>query len=151
MPWLEWSDYPIFLGCADLGISIHRSSSGLDLPMKVVDLFGVNVPVLALGYPTLDELMKGNSYGLCFETSHQLAEQMCNLLKPSQIRIDENVEESSRFLSVGSEKLFEFRKSIKRRNNSIDGYLPTGKPPYFQSLKTSQLTHVKIKHINQEL
>nr|CAH8870410.1 unnamed protein product [Trichobilharzia regenti] len=119
MPWLEWSDYPIFLGCADLGISIHRSSSGLDLPMKVVDLFGVNVPVLALSYPTLCELMDENNYGLCFETCHQLVDQMCSLLKPCQESTTKHTDESSRFLSVGSGQLIYFRESLKQRNKSL--------------------------------
>lgn len=74
--WLEADDYPVLLSLCDVGVCLHYSSSGLDLPMKVVDMFGAGIPVLAVDYRTLGELVKNDENGLIFKDQVQLADQL---------------------------------------------------------------------------
>ena len=77
---LTAEDYALLLGCADLGISLHASSSGLDLPMKVVDMFGASLPVAALGYATLEELVNPGVNGVTFADAKELAGHLRTVL-----------------------------------------------------------------------
>ncbi|KAI1399807.1 glycosyltransferase family 33 protein [Hypoxylon fuscum] len=78
--WLTMEDYAALLRCADLGVCLHMSSSGVDLPMKVVDMFGSGLPVAAYsGYESFDELVKEGVNGCGFETADQLAKVLARL------------------------------------------------------------------------
>ena len=71
--WLSADDYPRLLGAADVGISLHSSSSGLDLPMKVVDMLGCGLRVCALSFACLDELIQPGVNGDVFSDAQGLA------------------------------------------------------------------------------
>ncbi|KAG5940895.1 hypothetical protein E4U53_007531 [Claviceps sorghi] len=78
--WLSNRDYATLLACADLGISLHKSSSGVDLPMKVVDMFGAGLPVAAYSaFESCGELVKEGRNGCGFETAAQLRDIMQRL------------------------------------------------------------------------
>ena len=101
--WLEPEDYPLLLGAADLGVCLHRSASGLDLPMKIADMFGSGLPVCALDYgPCLAEQLQHGVNGLLFTDGAQLAEQICRLFE--------------RF-PAESPQLDEMRRTVASRSN----------------------------------
>lgn len=78
---LSFENYARLLAAADLGICLHMSSSGVDLPMKVVDMFGAGLPVLAYsGYESFGELVREGENGCGFETSGELGDAMGRLL-----------------------------------------------------------------------
>lgn len=78
---LSIEDYAGLLASADLGVCLHMSSSGVDLPMKVVDMFGAGLPVAAYSaYESFSELVKEGKNGCGFETAGELAAVLLRLL-----------------------------------------------------------------------
>jgi beta-1,4-mannosyltransferase len=71
--WVPYEEYPSLLAHADVGVSLHRSASGVDLPMKVADMQGSGLPVLALGYDCLHEEIEADDGVRFFSTASELA------------------------------------------------------------------------------
>lgn len=82
--WLEPEDYTVLLGIADLGLCLHQSSSGLDLPMKLADFRGPGVPVAAYDYaPVLSEALTSGNEGVTFRDPGHLANLLVALASGS--------------------------------------------------------------------
>ena len=80
--WLEPADYPRLIGMADLGLCLHQSSSGLDLPMKLADLRGCGVPVAVFDYaPVLGDVMTSGQHGVTFHDPGDLSNVLVTVAK----------------------------------------------------------------------
>ncbi|KAF7845829.1 hypothetical protein BT93_L0423 [Corymbia citriodora subsp. variegata] len=87
--WLTFDDYARLLGSADLGVSLHTSSSGVDLPMKVVDMFGTGLPVLGYGnFIAWPELVQDGVNGKSFSNSEDMATAFVQLLDPADKELE---------------------------------------------------------------
>ena len=81
-------DYATLLGAADLGISLHTSSSGVDLPMKVVDMFGAGLPVVGWGgFESWAELVHEDRNGLGFTSSKRLEDILKTLFSKDDMTL----------------------------------------------------------------
>ncbi|PYH88872.1 chitobiosyldiphosphodolichol beta-mannosyltransferase, partial [Aspergillus ellipticus CBS 707.79] len=78
--WLSMEDYARLLASAALGVSLHTSSSGVDLPMKVVDMFGAGLPVVGWNrFKAWPELVTEGRNGRGFGSSDELVDQLVEL------------------------------------------------------------------------
>ncbi|KAI3381127.1 hypothetical protein SNEBB_007541 [Seison nebaliae] len=50
--WLTTQDYPLLFSFANVGISLHKSTSGYDLPMKIIDMCAAALPESSSQLPT---------------------------------------------------------------------------------------------------
>ncbi|KIX03394.1 uncharacterized protein Z518_06946 [Rhinocladiella mackenziei CBS 650.93] len=81
--WLSFEDYALLLGSADLGVSLHTSSSGVDLPMKVVDMFGAALPVVGWSkFAAWSELVTEHVNGRGFSSAEGMADILRELFDP---------------------------------------------------------------------
>ncbi|AGO12912.1 AaceriADL338Cp [[Ashbya] aceris (nom. inval.)] len=84
--WLSAEDYPRLLQLCDFGVSLHTSTSGLDLPMKVLDMFGSGLPAFVMNYPAIDELVQSHVNGLKFKTRRELEQYLVFAIKDEHTR-----------------------------------------------------------------
>lgn len=78
--WIREEDYARFLSCCHVAVCMHHSSSGLDLPMKVVDYFACRLPVVVRWYDTLGEMVKRGTDGVGFDDLNGLVQGVDDLM-----------------------------------------------------------------------
>lgn len=105
---------------------------------KVVDLMGVEVPVLALTYETLYELLPERKFGEHFHTATELANQLCGLLKPTQSKSARKPRFVDRFDAVGSAQLRAYRDALHKYNQTtlrgLKYWKKSGATPVYRAL-----------------
>jgi beta-1,4-mannosyltransferase len=78
-----WFPEPLYrelLASADVGICMHRSTSGVDLPMKLVDMLGAGVPPLVYGdLPVLRELLTPEQCAGTFSDAAELVDRLTSV------------------------------------------------------------------------
>ena len=80
--WVPAAEYPALLVRADAGLCLHRSSSGLDLPMKLADFRGAGRKALVLDYgPVLAEVFRPESDGWTFRNDAEFASALRDLAR----------------------------------------------------------------------
>ncbi|KAI9497281.1 hypothetical protein BDB00DRAFT_868726 [Zychaea mexicana] len=85
------ANYPL-LAALTLEYRFNMSTSGMDLPMKVENMFGCGVPVCTAAFKCLDELVVHGESGLTFSNSVELAEQDLFMREPDNLeRLRSNV------------------------------------------------------------
>ncbi|KAE8341810.1 hypothetical protein BDV24DRAFT_174225 [Aspergillus arachidicola] len=100
--WLTTTDYAKLLASASLGVSLHTSSSGVDLPMKVVDMFGAGLPVVGWNrFEAWPELVTEGVNGKGFGSSDELVEELVDLFgdtsKLDKLRVGAQTESTRRW------------------------------------------------------
>lgn len=87
--WFSASEYPKIISLADLAISLHVSSSGVDLPMKILDFFGSGVPTISVKFDTIRELVRNGDNGFILNenTPACLREALVNVLSPESKQV----------------------------------------------------------------
>ena len=79
--WLSHEDYRCLLCAADLGLCLHRSASGVDLPYKVPEMFGAGLPAGVFDYGrVIGECCTAGVNCFTFSASDELARQLFRLL-----------------------------------------------------------------------
>jgi beta-1,4-mannosyltransferase len=84
--WLPEPLYRDLLRAADLGVSMHRSASKVDLPMKVVDMVEAGLPAAVFDYGAcLSELVPPELKPLMFTDAEGLAGRIGMLLQGAKL------------------------------------------------------------------
>jgi beta-1,4-mannosyltransferase len=85
----RYEEYAQFLGCCDAGVSLHVSSSGVDLPMKGLDMIGAGLPLLSVTYQCITELVDHGRNGVLFRDGQELAGVLRGLIITKEIGIEQ--------------------------------------------------------------